>query len=88
VEILDTALIPAQQVNLKPGSNADLPAVDSLAGHDKEASDASQVTIHMPVNARGVALGILAILVFALKRRATARGRGIAGGVADHVSHA
>jgi predicted PurR-regulated permease PerM len=36
---------------------------------DSVTSDASQLTIHMPVDARGVALGILATvaLVFALR---------------------
>jgi predicted PurR-regulated permease PerM len=56
-------------MNPKVRGSADLPAVDPLATQDKDTSDASQLTVHMPVDARGVALGILAMLalVFALK---------------------
>jgi predicted PurR-regulated permease PerM len=49
--------------------SAELPAADSLATQEKVTADASQLTVHMPVDARGVALGILATLalVFALQ---------------------
>lgn len=49
--------------------SAELPAADSLATQETVTADASQLTIHIPVDARGVALGILATLalVFALQ---------------------
>jgi predicted PurR-regulated permease PerM len=49
--------------------SADLPAVDPLAPQDKDTSDAAQLTVPVPVNVRGVALGVVATLalVFALR---------------------
>src|SRR4030095_14282107 len=67
---MDTAAIPgAPEVNPNVRGSAVPLAVDSSATPDKDASDASQLTVHMPVDARGVALAILAMLalVFALK---------------------
>ena len=49
--------------------SAQLPVADSLTTQDQATSDATQLTIPVPVHARGVALGILATLalVFALR---------------------
>lgn len=56
-------------MNPEAQGSAELPAADSLATQEKVTADASQLTIHIPVDARGVALGILATLalVFALQ---------------------
>jgi predicted PurR-regulated permease PerM len=67
---VDTVPIPPpQQMNPEGRGSAELPAVDSSAAHEKGTSDASQLSVHLPVDARGVALGILATLalVFALR---------------------
>jgi predicted PurR-regulated permease PerM len=49
--------------------SAELPAANSLVTQEEAASDASQLTVHVPVDARGVALRIVATLalVFALQ---------------------
>lgn len=56
-------------MNPETQGSAELPAADSLATQETVTADASQLTIHIPVDARGVALGILATLalVFALQ---------------------
>jgi predicted PurR-regulated permease PerM len=56
-------------MNPQARGGAELPAADSPATQEKVTSDASQLTVHLPVDARGVALGILAALalVFALQ---------------------
>ena len=67
---MDTIPVPARaQMNPEAQGSAELPAADSLATQEKVTADASQLTIHIPVDARGVALGILATLalVFALQ---------------------
>lgn len=67
---MDTIPVPARaQMNTEAQGSAELPAADSLATQEKVTADASQLTIHIPVDARGVALGILATLalVFALQ---------------------
>jgi predicted PurR-regulated permease PerM len=67
---MDTVLTAApEQLNLEALNSAEPPAVESLATQEKVASDATHPTVHMAVNARGVALGVLATLalVFALQ---------------------
>ncbi len=67
---MDTVLTAApEQLNLEALGSAEPPAVESLATQEKVASDATHPTVHMAVNARGVALGVLATLalVFALQ---------------------
>jgi predicted PurR-regulated permease PerM len=56
-------------MNSEAQGSAELPAADSLAAQEKVKTDVSQFKVHMPVDARGVALGILATLalVFALQ---------------------
>jgi predicted PurR-regulated permease PerM len=56
-------------MNPEAQGSAQLPAADSLTTQEKVTSDASQLSVHLPVDARGVALGILATLalVFALR---------------------
>jgi predicted PurR-regulated permease PerM len=56
-------------MNLEARGSAEIPAADSLATQEKVRTDVSQLTVHMPVDARGVALGIMATLalVFALQ---------------------
>lgn len=63
------AIPPPPQMNPEARGSAEVPAADSLATQEKVASDATQLTVHMPVDARGVALGVLATLalVFALQ---------------------
>jgi predicted PurR-regulated permease PerM len=70
MDTVDTVPIPAPaQMNPEARGCAEPPAVDALATQEKITSDASQLTVHMPVDARGVALGILATLslLFALQ---------------------
>jgi len=70
MDTVDTVLIPAPaQMNPEAQGSAQLPAADSLTTQEKVTSDASQLSVHLPVDARGVALGILATLalVFALR---------------------
>ena len=56
-------------MNPEAQGSAELPAADSLATQGEIKTDVSQLTIHIPVDARGVALGILATLalLFALR---------------------
>jgi predicted PurR-regulated permease PerM len=60
---------PSRQPNQEARGTTELPAVDSAATQEKIASDSNQLTVSMPVDARGVALGVLATLalVFALR---------------------
>ena len=70
MDTVDTVLTTAQaQTNPEAQGSAQLPAADSLTTQEKVTSDASQLSVHLPVDARGVALGILATLalVFALR---------------------
>jgi predicted PurR-regulated permease PerM len=70
MDTLDTVPIQAPaQMNPEARGSAELPAADSLATQETVTSDATQLTVRMPVDARGVALGILATLalVFALQ---------------------
>jgi predicted PurR-regulated permease PerM len=56
-------------MNPEARGSAELPAADSPATQEKVTSDATQLTVRVPVDARGVALGVLATLalVFALQ---------------------
>jgi len=56
-------------MNPEARGSAELPAADSPATQEKVTSDATQLTVRVPVDTRGVALGILATLalVFALQ---------------------
>jgi predicted PurR-regulated permease PerM len=67
---MDTVPIPIPaQMNPEARGSAKLPTADSPATQEKVTSDATQLTVRVPVDARGVALGILATLalVFALQ---------------------
>jgi predicted PurR-regulated permease PerM len=67
---VDTVSLPAlKRTHQEARGGTELPAVDSPAIHEKGTPDASQLSVHLPVDARGVALGILATLalVFALR---------------------
>ena len=56
-------------MNPEAQGNAEPPAADSPATQEKVTSDPAQLTVPVPIHARGVALGILAslALVFALR---------------------
>jgi len=70
MDIVGSVLIPAPaQMDPEARGSAELPAADSLAAQEMVPSDAAQLTIPVRVDARSVALGILATLalVFALQ---------------------
>jgi hypothetical protein len=67
---VDTVSLPAlKRTKQEARGGTELPVVDSPTTHEKVTPDASQLSVHLPVDARGVALGILATLalVFALR---------------------
>ena len=66
---MDTVIAALRETNREAGSGTELPALDSPATETKGASDSTQLTVSVPVDARGVALGVLAALalVFALR---------------------
>ena len=67
---MDTVAIPAPgQMNPQARGSPESPEADSPATQEKVTADAFQLSVRLPVGARGVALGILATLalVFALR---------------------
>jgi predicted PurR-regulated permease PerM len=66
---LDTVIAALRETSQESRDGTELPAVDSPATQEKVASDSTQLTVSVPVDARGVALGVLAALalVFALR---------------------
>jgi hypothetical protein len=66
---LDTVIAALRETSQESRGGTELPAVDSPATQEKVASDSTKLTVSVPVDARGVALGVLAALalVFALR---------------------
>lgn len=70
VDTVETVPFPTPaRMHQQARGSAEAPAPDSPATQENATSDAFQLAVHMPVDARGVALGILAALalVFALQ---------------------